>query len=208
MAKKRPAFGEYHTDFSWKTYYMELLRNPQWVRRKQYYPYIDDRASSNLDYSSDLWHRVYGGETPRPGDPNLHKGRLSTRLQDDFSSGKHRIIQSQKFYYVPEGYLATSSGYIYVGDQHPDFVGDPSGDYEYITNAEPQNRGTSDHFIVRNIGKEDTVEHQYTPVHASQRIPRLYYMNYSNPPYQAPVWPKMRFPTKAVRALSGSNRKK
>jgi len=206
MAKRKPAPSSYYTKgYSFQMYYLEQIRNPEYVRRVQKYPFVRDRDAANIDFLN--LRRIYYGEVPydAPRKGGIYS-QYTIKPPIDWASGSNRYINKAKLYKLPDNMIATSSGLEEVpeGTIHPDFLKPPIGNFEYITNSESNvNSGPQEFFMANYMSRQQRFDGrsdgEYYPAHGTtNRIPRIFYFNHTDPPYQAPVSPSINHRVRGI----------
>jgi len=211
MANRKAAPSSLYTKgYSFQMYYLEDLRNPSYVRRPQRYPFLRDRDAANIDFLKE--RRTYYGKIPTdpPRDGGIYSS-YSIRQPFDWASGPNRYINNAKLYKLPDNMVATTSGLeeLAEGQIHPDFLIPAIGNFEYIADSENTvNIGSQQHFIANYPTRQQRFDGrpdgEYYPVHGTtERIPRIFYFNHTDPPYNAPTYPSTRYPTTSVPTKFG-----
>jgi hypothetical protein len=198
MAKRfpRPVNKQESTDFSFADEYLQERKTGQWRRIQVGFPYSDDRAAGNIDYSSEEWRRSYRGQAPNPGqDIN----NLQVKQPESLDSAKYRYINSAKNgSNVPPGFYGTSSG-IFPIDFVPFSVGDPTDNPVMVDSTFENNVTSGEAFIAKNVEYSNPLgENSYIPVDSGSLGAGRFNWEI-NPDYQAPVDPQVRFPMGARR---------
>lgn len=218
MAKRKAAPSSlYRTDLLGfdMSFYMEAIREPTWEKRPIRFPFVEERDVANIEFDSPDWRRTYYGEIPFPGpregEGSIY-GRYMTRSSFDYSSGPNRYVSQATQFKIPDGYISTTSGFVALGDGeiHPDWFGDPIGNYSYISGKESNLGGEPQEHIVGSypgrISRQDgRPDNEYYPVAGGPtRIPRMFYASHSVPSYQAPTSPSSNYSTNSVTTRWGN----